>query len=192
MCVAALCWSAACGSAPAVPPATPPAADGYPAPTGGLAQGYPEPGNAGAQSGYPAQDPYFVQPTDVVNPVAPSDAPQPAPGLATVSGILFSYTTARILPDTSFYLAPANGPNERGVPELLASPDKAKGHVIGTSDSQGRVTLVDIPPGKYYLLVWAPLNWIFAEISPQDTRPRQIELAPDQALPLGVLYLSWP
>jgi hypothetical protein len=64
--------------------------------------------------------------------------------------------------------------------------------VSGQSDNQGRIVLNNIPPGRYYLAVWAPYNWILAVESASDSTPRLIVLEPDQRVNLGVIYLSWP
>ena len=176
---------AACGSTPTAVPTAPPADanTGYPGPAAVLVT----PSASDPLTGYPA----LVGSTPVVQPEAPAEAPAPAAGRASISGVVFAYNMAMVLPKTSFYLAPATGPNDKGVPEVLGQPNAARGDIIGQTDEAGRLSLTDIPPGKYYLLVWAPLDYIFGQVSQADETPRLIELTADQALPLGVIYLSW-
>jgi len=129
-------------------------------------------------------------PSDMPEP--PLTAPRPAPGRASISGLLYSYTIARIVPETLFYLTPAVGTDQRSMPRLLIGPDEDRGDIIGTSDAQGLVVLDDVPPGNYYLIVWAPLNWTIVEESPANQMPHLIELRPGDEKPLGVLFVSWP
>lgn len=120
------------------------------------------------------------------------DAPSPQSGKAAVSGMLFSFTISQVLPETAFYLTPAVGPEHRDVPPLLTGPDPEKGDLSAASDAQGAFRLNDIPPGNYFLVVWAPYNWSVAVTSVTGATPLLIELGPDERLPLGVVYVSWP
>ncbi|MGD2177009.1 MAG: hypothetical protein PVG71_04225 [Anaerolineae bacterium] len=62
----------------------------------------------------------------------------------------------------------------------------------GESGPQGQVALNQIPPGSYYLAVWAPYAWILAVESEDDQTPRLITLDPDQRQDLGMIYVAWP
>jgi hypothetical protein len=128
----------------------------------------------------------------VLTPMPPSDAPQPAAGMAALSGALYSYTINKIIPGTMFYLTKAEGDNRDTMPAFLAGPDPARGDFIEQSDPYGNFQLNDIPPGSYFLVVSAPYNWCPAETSPDDPTPRLIRLAAGDRLALGVVYVSWP
>lgn len=125
-------------------------------------------------------------------PVAPSEAPVPEAGKASISGVLYSSRTGAIIPDTMFYLTPAVGPEKRAMPSILIGPEESQGDVRGQSDVSGKFTLNDITPGNYFLIVWAPYNWPEANTSATDPAPRLIELKADQREPLGVVYVGWP
>lgn len=122
---------------------------------------------------------------------APSqDPPEPGSGKAAISGVLYTFTGKGPIPGTLFYLTPA-GDQSTPPPALMGIREENK-DVSGQSDSQGRIVLNNIPPGRYYLAVWAPYNWIIAVESDTNPTPRLIVLEPDQRLDLGMIYLSWP
>jgi hypothetical protein len=78
------------------------------------------------------------------------------------------------------------------MPTLLIGPEEQNGDIHGTTDLLGQINLDDVPPGNYYLIVWAPYNWSIAENTPSEQRPRLIELNQGDREALGVLYVSWP
>lgn len=125
-------------------------------------------------------------------PVPPADAPVPAPGKASISGVIYSYTISRITPGTMFYLTHGVGPDNRQMPQFLVGPSDSSGDIRGQTNDRGEFTLNNIPPGNYYLIVWAPANWPEADISPTNPTPRLIELHENQKQPLGVVYVGWP
>jgi hypothetical protein len=135
-------------------------------------------------------EPEIFSPKDV--PIPPEDAPIPERGKASISGALYSFTIHRILPETMFYLTPAVGPDGRSMPIVLIGPETDQGDVRGLSDSFGKFELNNIPPGNYYLLVWAPYNWEPAGDLKESLSPRLIELEEGDRETLGVLYVSWP
>jgi hypothetical protein len=146
---------------------------------------------------YPADGNYFGPvATDaektVLTPLPPSDAPQPEPGMAALSGALYSYTINKIIPETMFYLTKAQGDHRDSMPGFLAGPDPARGDIVEHSDPYGNFQFADIPPGRYFLIVSAPYNWCPAEISPGDPAPRLIALSAGDRLALGIVYVSWP
>lgn len=154
-----------------------------------------------AQSeGYPAltaleQEGYPGQPTPVdttlITPIPPVEAPVPAAGLASLSGVLFS-RGATVVIDSTFYLTLGRGSDQNLPPEYVADPDPARGDVVGRSDDQGRFTVTDIPPGKYFLFVSGPYGWREAEMGLSDQRPMLVELRADERLALDIVYLTWP
>ena len=125
-------------------------------------------------------------------PTAPSDAPQPDNGKASISGTIFSFTTSMVVPKTFYYLTPGWGPQKIDPPPALVGPNEKNGDISAYTDETGQIFLNNIPPGNYYLAVSAPYSWSVAEISPTDNKPKLITLAANQKYPLGVIYVSWP
>jgi len=118
------------------------------------------------------------------------DPPVPEPGKASISGLLYSISGKGPIPSTLYYLTPSKEPDTP--PNILVGPRDEEGDVRGTSDDQGRIVLNNIPPGSYYLAVWAPYNWVLAVESETDMTPRSINLQVNQQVNLGVVYLPWP
>ena len=122
----------------------------------------------------------------------PEDTLETDPGTASISGLVYSYTVYRVLPKTLFYLTPAVGENANIVPPLLIGPEEDNGDIKSETNELGQIYLNDIPPGNYYIVVWAPLNWSIVEYSPTEQTPRLIELKEGDRQALGILYVSWP
>jgi hypothetical protein len=146
---------------------------------------------------YPANGEYFGPvATDsaktLLTPLPPSDAPAPDPGLASLSGALYSYTIHKVISETMFYLTPAGGPDRDAMPAFLAGPDPVRGDITGRSDAYGNFAFTNVPPGSYFLIVSAPYNWCPAEIGPDDPTARLIRVQAGDRLALGVVYVSWP
>jgi hypothetical protein len=166
----------------------------------GLAAAACSPAAAATPAGegpYPVHGEYFGPiATDsakaLLTPMPPVDAPAPEPGLASLSGALYSYTTRQLISETMFYLTPAEGPNRDAMPAFLAGPNDARGDIISRSDSYGNFSLTAVPPGSYFLVVAAPYNWCPAELSPEDPAARLIRVQAGDRLALGVVYVSWP
>lgn len=118
------------------------------------------------------------------------DPPIPEPGKASVSGLLYSFTGKGPIPGTLFYLTPVGELDDP--PNVLVGPRSDQGDIRGISDDKGQIVLNNVPPGNYYLVVWAPYNWILAVESETDATPRLIILEPNQRVNLGIIYLSWP
>jgi hypothetical protein len=152
--------------------------------------GYPAP-NAGGDpvNGYPGADSLLLGPQTPLEPQAP---PAPASGLASISGVLVARDPFSAIPATNFYLTRGEGDDGRTPPEYLNGPDASRGDQAGTTDEGGRFSLTDIPPGTYFLYVWAPLTWREAEAGENDQSPMRIELTSDQQLAMGTVYVSWP
>ncbi len=126
--------------------------------------------------------------TDLLTLIA--DPPIPQSGKASISGLLYSFTGRSPIPGTLYYLTPAG---EMGSPpNILVGPREEEGDIRGTSDERGQIRLNNIPPGSYYLVVWAPYNWILAVESEANMTPYLITLKPDQRLNLGIIYVPWP
>lgn len=153
--------------------------------------GGPSPTEAVTASG--PRPPANAAPTQSANSLnPPAFAPEAEPGTASISGVIYSYTISRILPETLLYLTPAIGDQADTVPPLIIGPEEDSGDIITTSNVKGEVLLDDIPPGSYYMIVWAPLNWSIVEASDEDPSPRLIRLEAGEQIPLGVLFVSWP
>ena len=58
--------------------------------------------------------------------------------------------------------------------------------------AQGRFTVANIPPGKYFVFIWGPYGWREGEASETDQGPLRLNLAPDTRTPLGLVHVSWP
>ena len=125
-------------------------------------------------------------------PVAPLEALEPNPGMASISGVLYSFTIKQVIQGTGFFLIPAVGPEKRDVPPIIVAPEASRGEIISRSADNGDISMKDVPPGNYYLVVWAPLNWSVAQISAEDSTPLLLELKAGSRIPLGVIYISWP
>lgn len=125
-------------------------------------------------------------------PAPPAEAPKPESGRAAISGVFYSRSNSQVIPGTLFYLRPAAGADGREPPSIVGDPDTQQGDVVGQTDQNGQFTLNDVPPGNYYIFIWAPYDWRPVEMSADDQNLRLIELKPDQSAPLGVLYVAWP
>ena len=154
---------------------------------------------AGACTSTPAIDLPTIAQTTVESsattsqpPVAPLHAPLPKNGWSSISGTLYSYTIDSILPDTMFYLTRAIGQDKTLFPPILTGPDEDAGDIRAFTDDNGQFALDNVPPDSYFLITWAPYNWVPAEVSPGSQSPRLIKLEAGQSEALGVLYLSWP
>jgi hypothetical protein len=134
----------------------------------------------------PAQ-PTPPPPTSQVQPVASPEA-----GKASLSGVLYSYVLSRAIPGTVFYLTKPVVADGQALLPVLLGPRKEMGDVQGLSDPSGRFVLNNIPPGDYYLLVWAPYNWVLAETSSETRFPLLVRLVADRAQDLGTVFFPWP
>jgi hypothetical protein len=130
----------------------------------------------------------------VLTPEIPTEALVPELGKGSISGVLYSYGgVPGVLRGTIFYLLPAIGDDNRQIPPIISGPDIARGDRIAqTTDDKGQFFLNDIAPGNYFIVVWAPNNWIPAEVSQTEQMPRLVEVTEGRHNALGVLYLVWP
>jgi hypothetical protein len=122
----------------------------------------------------------------------PEDALEPAHGTASISGLVYSYTVNRVIPKTLYYLTPAVGENDDIIPALLIGPEEDNGDIKSETNRLGQIYLKDVPPGNYYIVVWAPYNWSIVENSPTEQVPRLIKLKEGDRQVLGNLFVSWP
>jgi hypothetical protein len=122
----------------------------------------------------------------------PVDVVVPEAGKAAISGVLYSISGQSPIPGTTFYLTPGRGESQQDPPTVLAGPSEEDGDIRGTSDAKGWVSLNNVPPGNYYLVMWAPYDWLIALESEENPMPRLITLEPDQRLNLELLHMTWP
>jgi hypothetical protein len=132
-----------------------------------------------------------------VSPVAPTtpaiEVPPPREsGLASLGGTLVTIYGDGPIPGTVFYLTRAIDDNGARPPSVLSGYHADRGDVRGTSGDHGELVLDAVPPGRYYLAVWAPYNWILAVESETDDTPRLIEVEAGQRLDLGRVDVPWP
>jgi hypothetical protein len=166
---------------------------------------YPSEGqDASSNNGYPI--PERIAPTDVAYPapsslpilaagelpVPPTETLIPERGKAALTGVLYSYTIKAVIPETQIYLTPAVGNNLDQVPLALVGPQDSRGDIVATTDENGYILMNNIPPGNYFLIVWAPLNYSIVETADMIQTPLLIQLKTDEIFELGVTYLSWP
>jgi hypothetical protein len=115
----------------------------------------------------------------------------PKPGRSSVSGVIWSMGGNGPIPGTSLYLTPVQSVDPESQP-LILGPQNDRGDVRGVSDAEGRFVFANIPSGRYFLYVWAPLNWIAATQNPNTEDLFQIVLAPDAVVDLGRVDVPWP
>ncbi len=128
---------------------------------------------------------------DTITGIAKTTAAEtPAKGKAAISGVLYDHTSDRVIPGNLLYLIPALMDGDKAVPPAIFMGARAEhGDVSGKSNEKGQVFLKDIPPGKYYLAVWEPLDWYLSFDSEKAPMPLLITLQADQKLDLGLLYV---
>lgn len=117
--------------------------------------------------------------------------PTPAPGKAALTGVLYTITGGGVIPGTRFYLTPVLDVTNLELPSVLGEPDPLKGQIEGMSDIRGYFELTEVPPGNYYIAVWAPYNWLIVFESDNRT-PWVIHVEAGDRRALGCVSLAWP
>lgn len=107
-------------------------------------------------------------------------------------GDLYSLTTQSAIRGTIVYLTPGEGPDGALPPTIYTGAQVEQGDVPTTSDDQGSIVLCDVPPGTYFLVVWAPYDWLLVMESDTSGVPRHIEVQDGEPQDLGRLELYWP
>lgn len=134
------------------------------------------------------------------SPIVPTTPPEPTPtapapaeGQAAIYGTLI-VNDGRNTPliETPLYLTPGIGENKDELPPLLVGVQE--GDIRGFTDKQGHFAINNIPPGTYYLIIWAPLSWIpyHKVVGPEQMELILITLEADQTLALGEQIINWP
>ncbi len=120
-------------------------------------------------------------------------SPTPQEGAAALSGVLYSANVNRIIPGTTFYLTPAIEDNgQLYIPSVFVGPQVERGDIAGTSNEKGQIMLDNVPPGNYYLAVWAIYNWPLAFGAQNDSLPLMITVKAGEQQDFGLLYVDWP
>jgi len=153
-------------------------------------QSYPIPGSD-IEDAYPPSASQSDVGDEGPTAIPPNDAPAPIDGMAAISGQLYSYTIQQVIPETGYYLTKTIG-SDNAPPPLIVGPRDDHGDIQGRSDTNGIIYRNDVPPGKYYLIVWSPYNWAIAQVSETDASPKLIELQSGDRMTLGKIFLSWP
>jgi hypothetical protein len=120
------------------------------------------------------------------------DLPEPVEGMAVVGGELYSIVFDRVIPGTAFYFTRAVGENENIPPTAYTGSDRTKGDVPGQSNAEGRFVVDDVPPGNYFLVVWAPYSWVIALESSDLQTPKLFVFEEGRKYEFGRLYFDWP
>ncbi len=132
-------------------------------------------------------------PTTAVDPQGEATAtPAPASGTGCLVGRAVMVVNGAGIPGTAYYLAPALGDDGPYPPVMYAGPDRDQGHLPGTSGPAGEIDLRDVPPGCYYLAMWAPYDWVLAVVSRESDEPLLITIDADACTDLGQIWFSWP
>ena len=127
--------------------------------------------------------------TPGVIPIPPQDAPQPEAGKGSISGVLYSISKNSALALNTFFLTPAEGDNKKTPPPFTIGPVASRDDILGTTDEKGEFSLANVPPGNYFFIAWAPMDWPMAVTSPEDQTYRLIEISADQKSILGIVYI---
>lgn len=126
-----------------------------------------------------------------ISPVATPTFPRPASGKAALRGGLYSPIMKEPIAGTYFYLTPGVGEHSDQMPPLLkgAGPYDIPGH----TDEQGWLALDNIPPGTYYMVIWAPLAWdVLETVEGSAVAPMPLRLEAGKVLDLGEVSVNWP
>jgi hypothetical protein len=124
-------------------------------------------------------------------PETPKDIPQPDPGKSSLSGTIFSTVHSQVVAETAAYLTPGWGDKKEDPPIMIVGVRPQFGDISFRTDPNGQFTINNIPPGTYYLVVWAPYDWILGQKTSKNDDLLKITIKADQKLPLGVVYVPW-
>ncbi len=93
--------------------------------------------------------------------------------------------------DTSVYLIRGVGPNQDEMPPVWPGP--VEGDIRGRTDMDGWFVFKDVPPGIYYMAIWAPLDYVIVEKQEGSlNKPLSLKVQGDQMLDLGLMAIYWP
>lgn len=110
---------------------------------------------------------------------------------SSVCGTLLSQTTGRPVSETIILLMRGRQAGEEA-PIMISGANLDVGDLSSTSAADGSFYFEDVPPGTYYLAVWAPYDWLLVPGLDGDRLPRRIVVKTGASLSLGVVSLQWP
>lgn len=120
---------------------------------------------------------------------APTEAPYPQPGFASISGLLYAYDISQVLVNTNFWLYPAVTVGDKKVPPpIITNGDPAAGDIYGRTDGSGAFYLDNVPAGDYFLLINYPDHTVIGQASPTPNAYLLITVAPGDRIAYGVIY----
>jgi hypothetical protein len=151
--------------------------------------GYPAPGG----EGYPAplgrlEHKATVYPEGIFPPT-PFFAPNVEKSAGAIFGVLFSINYRMTIPDTELFLRIVNDNDPLA---FITGPDKSRGDIVGISDNQANFVIGNIPPERYWIIVWSPYGWDLANTSNTDTTPMIVTVQGNSTRNLGVVFVVWP
>ena len=123
---------------------------------------------------------------------ADTKAAAPEAGTASLAGVLYGYGD-QVIPGTVYYLTPAvkDGDNFLA-PTIYVGPKEENGDISSSTEMSGQFSMTNVPPGVYYLAVWAPYDWILAFPDQSAQSPLQIKVEAGDQRDLGALFVPWP
>lgn len=126
-------------------------------------------------------------PTPAVSPL--SVPLRNAEGQAAFTGIAYSVRFENAIPETAWYMVPAKSLD---TPLVLAGPEADEAKYSGKSGADGRITVENLEPGDYFLVIWAPYGWIPAATAPDGEVPLVISMKAGEQRDFGQLLFPWP
>jgi ABC-type Fe3+-hydroxamate transport system substrate-binding protein len=125
--------------------------------------------------------------TAVVSAVVDYAPPTPAEGFGVITGRLGIENTDLPMAGVDVYLGDHIGSTEDTPLYGLDSGSAPRTAV----DEDGRFVFVDVPPGRYVVVVWNSLSPLLAR-DPDSGEPLDIRLAAGQVIDLGLLLEPMP
>lgn len=110
---------------------------------------------------------------------------------SSLCGTLLSKTTGAPVSETIILLMRGRGIGEEA-PMVISGANPEAGDLSSVSAADGRFLFENVPPGTYYLAVWAPYDWLMVADLDGDRLPRRIVAEAGASLDLGVVGLHWP
>lgn len=144
-------------------------------------------GCLGQKSGTQAISP-LESPVPLTSPVEEPEVfvvPTPAAGTAVVVGVFKVAKTEQPMHGVRVYLGDHIGSTE-DTPLYGFDPEVAPSTI---TDENGRFVFVDVPPGRYVLIIWGSLSPMLAR-DPGSGLPLDITLEGGDVVDLGTLYES--
>lgn len=113
--------------------------------------------------------------------------PKPAPGTGVIIGVIKVEHTNQPMAGVELYLARHIGATP-DTPMYSMEPGSAPRAIVGDN---GQFMFKDVPPGRYAIVVWNPMNSFLAR-DPATGRELVIDVQPDQVYNVGTLFEPHP